>query len=224
MAVAAHRDLDPGPVVSDAPDNVSQDPCRVGAGRPLARTQQRQHRLGGGRVEDVDGLKAVPVIMGVEQRQLLTAMDGIGGIVDVENDAARNAPEAVAEQIDHRQPHARQLAPRGRVLEPGQGRLRHQVATALGQPATGQLERRVEAQHVKVVAIFVAASDGQHARPDHVGVGVDRVRRIARIGQATGKPRGKTEPLLDLAQQKHAAVRRQPAAVETGAYFHVLDG
>jgi hypothetical protein len=111
MAVAAHRDRDPGPVVSDAPDDVPQDPSRLGAGWPLARTQQRQHRLAGGRVEDVDGLKAVRVIMGVEQRQLLATVDGIGGVIDVEHDAARNALEAIAEQIDHRQAHARQHAP-----------------------------------------------------------------------------------------------------------------
>ena len=72
-------------------------------------------------------------------------------------------------------------------------------------------------QHVEVVAILVAASDGEHARPDHVGVAVGRARRIARVGQATGKARGKTEPFLDPAQQQHAAVGRQPAAVETGA-------
>jgi len=38
------------------------------------------------------------------------------------------------------------------------------------------------------------------------------------------KARGKTEPFLDPAQQQHAAVGRQPAAVETGAQFLVLDG
>ena len=166
--------------------------------------------------EDVDGLEAVLVIMGVEQRQLLAAVDGIVGIVDVEDDALGNTVEAFAKQIDHGQPHARQLAPRRRVLEPRQGWLRHQIATGLGQAPTGQLERRIEAQHVEVVAILVAASDGEHARPDHVGVGVGRARRIARVGQATGKARGKTEPLLDPAQQQHAAVGRQPAAVENG--------
>ena len=78
---------------------------------PLARTQQRQHRLGGRRVEDVDGLKAVLVVMGVEQCQLLAPVDGIRGIVNVEHDALGHALEAVAKQIDHRQPHARQFAP-----------------------------------------------------------------------------------------------------------------
>jgi hypothetical protein len=34
---------------------------------------------------------------------------------------------------------------------------------------------------------------------------------------------GKTEPILDPAQQQHATVGRQPAAVEPGAQFLVLD-
>ena len=49
--------------------------------------------------------------MGVEQCQLLAAVDGIRGIVNVEHDALGHALEAVAKQIDHRQPHARQFAP-----------------------------------------------------------------------------------------------------------------
>ena len=87
MAVATHRDLDPGPMAPDAVDDVAQDPRRLVTRWPLARTQQRQHRLGGRRVEDVDGLKAVLVVMGVEQCQLLAAVDGIRGIVNVEHDA-----------------------------------------------------------------------------------------------------------------------------------------
>ena len=111
MAVATHRDLDPGPMAPDAADDVAQDPRRLVTGWPLARTQQRQHRLGGRRVEDVDGLKAVLVVMGVEQCQLLAAVDDIRGIVNVEHDALGHALEAVAKQIDHRQPHARRFAP-----------------------------------------------------------------------------------------------------------------
>ena len=51
MAVATHRDLDPGPMAPDAVDDVAQDPRRLVTRWPLARTQQRQHRLGGRRVE-----------------------------------------------------------------------------------------------------------------------------------------------------------------------------
>ncbi len=59
----------------------------------------------------MDGLEAIVVVMGVEQRQLLTAVDGIVGVVAIEDDACGNALEAGAEQVDQGQPHARQLAP-----------------------------------------------------------------------------------------------------------------
>ena len=59
----------------------------------------------------MDGLEAVLAIVGVEQRQLLAAVDGIVGIVDVEDDTVGNTFEAFAEQIDHGQPHARQRPP-----------------------------------------------------------------------------------------------------------------
>ena len=39
----------------------------------------------------MDGLEAIVVVMGVEQRQLLAAVNGIVGVVDIENDARRNA-------------------------------------------------------------------------------------------------------------------------------------
>ena len=47
---------------------------------------------------------------------------------------------------------------------------------------------------------------------------------VAPVDQTTGKTRRQTEPLLDLAHHQHAAVRRQPAAVETGAQLLALDG
>ncbi len=59
----------------------------------------------------MDGLEAIVVVMGVEQRQLLAAVNGVVGVVDIENDARRNALEAGAKQIDHRQPHAPERAP-----------------------------------------------------------------------------------------------------------------
>ncbi len=98
-------------MVPDAADNVFQDPGRLLSGGPLAGAQQRQHRLARGRLEDMNGLEAIAVVMGVEQCQLLAAVDDIVSIVDIEHDALGNAVEAGAEQTDHGQPHARQLAP-----------------------------------------------------------------------------------------------------------------
>ena len=105
----------PGPM---APDprfhmHVAQDPRRLVTGW-LARTQQRA--LGGRRVEDVDGPKAVLRRNGrcstVPVRW--PTVDGIRGIV---NDALGHALEAVSKTDRHRQPHARQFAPRSSSLD-----------------------------------------------------------------------------------------------------------
>ncbi len=87
MAIAAHGDFHPRPVAPDATDDVLEDTGRLCSRGPLAGAQEREYRLAGGRLEDVDGLEAIVVIMGVEQRQLLAAVDGVVGIVDAENDA-----------------------------------------------------------------------------------------------------------------------------------------
>ena len=115
----------------------------------------------------MQGLEAIVVVMGVEQGQLLAAVDGIVGVIDIEHDAFGKALEAGAKQIDHDQPHARQ---------------------------------------------------------HHVGVAVRRARGIARVAHAGGKQLGDPGPSLDPAQQQHAAVGRQPPAIEAGAQFFVLDG
>ena len=47
---------------------------------------------------------------------------------------------------------------------------------------------------------------------------------VPRVAHAGGKQLGDPGPSLDPAQQQHAAVGRQPAAIEAGAQLLVLDG
>ena len=89
MAVATHQDRDIGPVLADAADHVTQDFRHFIPRGPLAGPQQREHRLAREAIEDVDRLEARAVVVGVEQRQLLLAVHGIIGVVDVEYDAGR---------------------------------------------------------------------------------------------------------------------------------------
>ena len=117
VTVAAHHDLDRGPVASDATDDVTQDLLDFLARWPLAGTQQRQHGPAGRRLEDLDRLEAVAAGMGVEQCKLLLSMHSIVRVVNVEHDAARHALKAGTEQIDQFKPHARKLAPERGVLQ-----------------------------------------------------------------------------------------------------------
>ncbi len=76
----------------------------------------------------------------------------------------------------------------------------------------------------EVVAVLKAAGYGEQARPDHVGVVVDRARGIAGVGYAAGKQFDDPEPPLDPGKQQNAAIRRQPPAVELGTQFLASNG
>ena len=80
----------------------------------------------------------------------------------------------------------------------------------------GELERRISAQRAEVVAILIAARDGEDAGADHVG---DRVRHAAwsaPIRDEARQPLGDPEPALGLGQEHDAAVGRQAPAIESG--------
>ena len=216
MAVAAHQDLHFGPVHANAGDDVTQNVRDLLARRPLAGTDQRQHGLARGGLEDFDRLEAGGADMRIEERELLLAVRGIIGVVDIEHDAVRHTIPAFAEQVDEPQSDAFERAPVGQVLEPGQRRLAHQIEAALGGAAARDLERRIGAQRIEVVAVLIAGRDRHHARRRHVGVGVDDARRIAVVGQRRGDDVGEAQPQRDLAQDDDAAVRGHQASIEGG--------
>ena len=67
LTVAAHHDLDRGPVATDATDDVTQDLLDFLARWPLTGAQQRQHGPAGRGLEDLDRLEAVAAGMGVSR-------------------------------------------------------------------------------------------------------------------------------------------------------------
>ena len=75
MAVAAHHDVDRRPAGADMADHMAQHQRHLGAVRRLAGAQDDRHRLAGGRLVDMDRLEAAAVVIGVEQRELLAAVD-----------------------------------------------------------------------------------------------------------------------------------------------------
>jgi hypothetical protein len=171
VAVAAHQDLHPGPAGADRLADVAQDESDLGAGRCLAWPEDHRERLAAGRLVEVDRQEAAAVVVGVEQRELLAAIDPVRGVVDVEHEASGQVVEAVAEQLDHGRHHALERDRAGQVLEPAHGRLGAQVSRALGQPADRHLEGRVGTQGIAVVGILVADRDQQGHRASPVAGG-----------------------------------------------------
>jgi hypothetical protein len=128
--------------VANAPNQAAQLCTYLNAARHLAGTQDHRDRSAALGVVDMDRQKAVFIIVGVEQRQLLTAMHHVDRVVNVQRDRARRALVTVHPQIDKRIARSDHLAQIGGILQPGKGRLRTQIVR---QPTAGQLEGRVPA-------------------------------------------------------------------------------
>ena len=171
---------------------------------------------------DVDGKEAAGVVVGVEERQLLVAVHGIAGVVDVQRDGGGRGGKAAAEEIDQGGRHARHLDARGRVLQSAHGGLGAERAAALRRLPCGQLEQRVRAQCVAVVGILIPAGDRQHAKAQHGRERVDHLRLIAPVADTACQGLGEAYAALRLAQQDEAAVRRDQAAIEGGAHLLAL--
>ena len=162
--------------------------------------------------------------MRIEQRELLVAVDDVAGVVDVERHLGGRRRIAGEPQIEHDPAEADHRAQVGRVLPARDGRLRAQIPSAVRQPAAGELERRVEAQAVEVVGVFVAAGDGEDACPQNVGQRMRDPAGVATVGDRGGEQGCDAEPPLGFRQQHHPAVRADPAAVERGGDFLALHG
>jgi hypothetical protein len=128
MTVAAHDDVDRWPPGADMADDVAQHQGHLGAVRGLAGAQDDRHRLAGRGFIDVDRLEAAAVVVGVEQCELLAAVNPVLGVVDVEHDTPGDMLEAVAEHFHHRRHHPLERGRAGQVLQPADGRLRAQLS------------------------------------------------------------------------------------------------
>src|SRR5512134_966004 len=126
MAVGADQDLRLRPVRPDSPDETAEKGADLDAPRPLRRAQEGGDEAAVA-VEHDDRLESVFVVMGIEQAQLLPAMDRIEGVVDVEGDPPRDLAERRTVEIDQRAAQADERSRLGQILQPRNGRLRAQV-------------------------------------------------------------------------------------------------
>src|ERR1700746_1042365 len=83
MPVAADRDVGRRPMPADAADEPAQMAAHLLTRRRLAGTQQYRHRPRHRRVIDMDRQKTALVVMAIEERQLLVAVNDINSVIDV---------------------------------------------------------------------------------------------------------------------------------------------
>ena len=205
-----------GQRVADASHQPAQMRPHLDTGGRLARPQHDGDRAACRAVIDMDGEKAALVVMGVEQRQLLMAVHHVAGVVDVQHHPIRRGGVAFHPLIDQSIGQTDGVTDRRGIFQAREGRLGRQIGPGFRQVSAGELERRISAQRAEVVAVLIAARDGEDAGADHVCDRVLHAAWIAPIRDEAGEPLGDPEPALGLGQEHDAAVGRQAPAIESG--------
>ena len=202
MAVAAHDDLDRRPAGTDVADDMAQHQRHLGPVRRLAGAQDDRDRLAGRRLVDVDRQKAAAVVIGVEQRQLLAAVNP-SSVSSISSRMRRGTSSKLSQNNSTIAAIMRlsAVAPGCEVLQPADSWLRAQIIAALGQPPDRHLEGWIGFERVAVVAVGIARCDQQRAVADHLGKAMPHPFRIARVLDARGQAFGDLQPLLDRRQQ-----------------------
>ena len=162
--------------------------------------------------------------MRVPLRQLLVAVHNVDRVINVQDHGLGRLLVAPAPDIYECVGEADDLPQRRRILRARDGRLRAEVPAGVGQASTRQLEGRVAAEPVEVVAIGIAAANRQHAGAQHIGDRVRDVRRIAPVGNVSGQRGGDFAPAFGKCEQHHAAVGGQPASIKCSCDFLAQNG
>src|SRR5208337_2657103 len=110
MTIATDGDVGVWPMQPDAPHQPTQMGTHLLAVRRLPGAQDCQYAMTGAGIIDMDRQEALLIVMRIEQRQLLMAMDGVCGIVDIERDRLGRSPETLAPQVHHCPRHSYQGA------------------------------------------------------------------------------------------------------------------
>lgn len=187
------------------------------ARRRFSRPQDHRDRTAGSRIIDVDRQEAALVVMAVEERELLMAVNDIERVFDVEGDALGRRSIARQPQIDQHPTQAEDSPEVGQVLQPRACcRLRAQVRPAVGQPPAGELEGRGRCAAGRDRWRPRSRRRWQDAGAQDVGHGVLHARRIARIMDRSRKPVGQLQAPLCRSQKHDAAIRGDAPTVESG--------
>jgi len=191
-------------VSADRAQQPAQEGLDLGAAWPFGGTKHGGDEAALA-VEHHDGLKAVFVVMRVEQPQLLAAVHRVERVVDIERDPFGNLGERPAIEIDHCTAHSQQRANVRQVLQSRDRRLRAQLPIRRRQ-IERHLEHRVAAQGIGVDPVLVAGADHQQSKPNDIRQAVGDLLGRPRINHARGQPIRDPKPLFDFAQRQHAAV------------------
>ena len=209
MAVGSEHQPCIGKTATDPRDDtLEKGQDLLGCGN-LAGPKRRADQPSSNSVVDVEGHQATVPDVGAEQRELLLAVDQMGGRIHVDHDHLGSLPlEAVEEKLPEGVSHPQQVARTGAVLQPAHRRLAGQVR--LG--ADGKLERGVGSQSRASRSVAVARGDLQGALGDEIAMAMQA--SLSPVLKAVGKLAEQAYALLELRQGEKARVAGKLGLVE----------
>ena len=103
---------------------------------------------------------------------------------------------------------------------------RAKITAGVRQPSARQLEGRIPAQPVEVIAIGIAAADRQHAGAQYVRDRVSDAQQITPIGNVRGERVGNFAAALSQREQHHAGVEEdnRPPSNAAVTFLRETDG
>ena len=156
--------------------------------------------------------------MAVEERQLLLAVGGVVGRVEVDGDL-RGAPLArppllLDHSVGQRVGHIPQLGPAHRVLEARQRRLRGQGRPVERIAPDQELVDRIVGQASGVGAVGVATGQPEHPLLEQLLDLMADLAGLPPIEQAPRQPLGQAQVGVDALEQNRAAIRAGMRLIE----------
>jgi hypothetical protein len=169
--------------------------------------------------EETEHRQVTPrVVEAIEETELLSAMGGIYGRIEIDRDAPRSTSQAMAivldDEIGQRGTHAIERQRAKAILEARQGRLRSQRITVDRITTDEQFVDRVLGKPSRVVAVGVTARESEHPLANELRDVVAHASESAGVVNAVGKPSRETQPGVDRLQQDGPRIGCGPRLVE----------
>ena len=160
--------------------------------------------------------------MSVEERQLLRAMCGIVGRIQIQGDAMSAVTQPLGMTPDYavgqKLAQAIQFFYPNPVLETRQGRLRSQVATLDRVAIQKQFVNRIPSQAGGVVRVCVAAGDREHSLPHQLAQRMIHLASLPLLSKTGGQPGHQSVMPIGGLQQQCSAVGTPLALIKPGYY------
>ena len=205
MRIAPHHDDDLRPGLPDTGDNPFEDGADFLAGGPFARAENGGDELAALSFEDEHGFEAESVVIAVEEGELLGAMGGVLGVVEVQDDMVRRSLVGGDEEVNRSISQAAQIFGGDGVLQTGKRGLTGQVLFGR-KPVAGGFERGVQPEGVGVVGVFISAGNLEDTLQKQVTEGMGDIAGMPGIVNGANQMVCQSDTLGNFPQFKHSGI------------------